>query len=137
MNSLAGSRVILWAAQQCDVNGLEKSLACQGCHLQIVKSFDELRAVMERHDVDLIVARLCHSLRRPLLELLSWVRDIPSPPPVVIVADSLDVDLYLEAMRRGAFDCVGLPLNEKVLVRIMAHALEGQYVEAYAGGRGK
>jgi len=57
MNSLAGSRVILWAAQQCDVNGLEKSLAGQGCDLQIVQSLDELqqrtvRTAVERDDAN-------------------------------------------------------------------------------------
>ncbi len=134
MNSLAGSRVILWGAQQCDLNTLEKSLAHQGCHVHVVESLEALRAVTEGHDVDVILARVCPCIERPLQEMLSWVRDMPSPPPVLIVADSLDVDLYLEAMRRGAFDCLGLPLNENELIRIMTHALEARYLQVSAGG---
>jgi len=134
MNSLAGSRVVLWAAQQCDLNGLEGILGCEGCHVHVVGSLEELRAVTEGHDVDVILARVCPCIERPLQEMLRWVRSISSPPPVLIVADSLDVDLYLEAMQRGAFDCVGLPLNKDELIRIMTHALEARCLQVSAGG---
>jgi FixJ family two-component response regulator len=36
---------------------------------------------------------------------------------------TLDVDLYLEAMRRGAFDCISLPLEEREFARIVSRAL--------------
>ncbi len=136
MSSLAGNRVILWGAQQCDLNALEESLVRQGCLVHTVESLEELRAVMEGIDADLIVVRLCRCLERVLLEVLGWMQEAPSPP-VLIVADALDVDLYLEAMRRGAFDCVGLPLNENELIRIMSRALEARHTRASAAGGGK
>ncbi len=134
MNSLAGNRVMVWGGQQDDLNALRESLARQGCVVHEVKSTEQLRKFMEAHEVDLIVARMCRCLERPVLEVLRWMQDAPSPPPILIVVDALDVDLYLEAMRRGAFDCVGLPLNENELIRIVSHALEARHLHASAAG---
>jgi DNA-binding NtrC family response regulator len=136
MNPLAGNRVVLWGAQQNDLDTIRQSLTRVGLHVQPVDSLEDLRAVIEGQEVDLIVARLCRCFERPLLGLLASFHDAPSAPPVLIVADGVDVHLYLEAMRRGAFDCVGLPLNEKELIRIVTRALEVQQSQAVAcGGR--
>ncbi len=135
MNSLAGNRVVLWRAPQEDLNALGKSLARRGFLVLAVDSPEQLRSVIRGQDVDLIVARLCRCFERPLLELLRWLQKVPAAPQVLIVADAMDVDLYLEAMRRGAFDCVGLPLNENELERIVSQALETRHLQAAAGGR--
>ena len=135
MNSLAGNRVVLWGAPQEDLNALGKSLARRGFLVQGVDSLEQLRSIIRGQDVDLIAARLCRCFERPLLELLRWLQNVPAAPQVLTVADAMDVDLYLEAMRRGAFDCVGLPLNENELERIVSQALETRHLRAAAGGR--
>ena len=135
MNSLAGNRVVLWGTPQEDLNALGKSLARRGFLVQAVDSPEQLRSIIRGQDVDLIVARLCRCFERPLLELLRWLQNVPAAPQVLTVADAMDVDLYLEAMRRGAFDCVGLPLNENELERIVSRALATRRLQAAAGGR--
>ncbi len=134
MNPLAGSRVVLWGVQQDDLDAIGQSLAHMGLQVLPVDSLENLRAVIEEQEVELIVARLCRCYEHPLSELLASLRGAASAPPVLIVADGVDVDLYLEAMRRGAFDCVGLPLNEKELTRIVTRALGVRQGQALACG---
>lgn len=134
MNSLEGNRVVLWGARREDLNALGRILARQGCLVEEVDSLEELRNPVRGQKVDLVVARLCRCYERPLLELLSWAQGVPAMPQVLIVSDALDVDLYLEGMRRGAFDCVGLPLNEAELIRIVSRALDLRHAQAFAAG---
>jgi DNA-binding NtrC family response regulator len=46
---------------------------------------------------------------------------------VLTLAAALDVDLYLEAMQLGAFDCAGLPLDRKELARLIGRAAEARF----------
>jgi DNA-binding NtrC family response regulator len=133
MNDFSG-RVVLWKAPQDVLDELGKSLARFGFQVHEVDSLEDVRAAIQGHDTDLVVTRLCGCFRRPL-ELLAWLEHVPSASPVLIVTAGVDVPLYLEAMRRGAFDCVGLPLNENELVRIVTRALEARHMQAAAGGR--
>ena len=134
MNPVEGHHVALWGPLEGDLHGVGGSLARQSCLVHQVESLEELFAVMHTHAVDLVVVRLCRCRERPLEELLRWVWEAPSRPLVLIVADALDVDLYLEAMRRGAFDCVGLPLNENELIRIVGRALDARHLQFAAAG---
>jgi DNA-binding NtrC family response regulator len=133
MKDLDGARVLLWGAQHNDVHALRECLEHRGLRVEEVDTFEELRAALRAQEVDLIVTRLCGCFQRPL-DMLTWLRQIPSAPPVVVVTVAGDVDLYLEAMRRGAFDSVGLPLNDKELIRIVSSALEARHSVLSAGG---
>lgn len=79
-------------------------------------------AWVESRSVDLVVAWLCQSYRGPL-ELLTRLKGLLAAPPVLVVSCGMDVNLYLEAMRLGAFDCVASPVEETELVRIVSAAL--------------
>ncbi len=133
MNFLSGCRVILWGPQDNAVELLGENLVCRGFQVQTVGSLEELNNALAEQDVDLIVARLCRCFAEPL-ELLGRLQGAPSAPPVLIVTEGPDVHLYLEAMRRGAFDCVALPLNQQELLRIVKCALETRLLQASAGG---
>lgn len=137
MNSLAGNHVVLWGPPQEDLNALREILARRGLIVQQADSLDDLRAAVLGEEVDLVMARLCRCLERPLLDLLVWLQNVPSPPQVLIVADAMNVELYLEAMRRGAFDCVGLPLNENELMRIVTSAAEARLLHSAVARGGK
>jgi DNA-binding NtrC family response regulator len=92
-----------------------------GCRALSVKTPDELFETLKAGPVDLIVAFVC---RTPLaLQFFPSAGYTDDLPPVVVVACTADVDLYLEAMKRGAFDCVSLPINEKEFSRIVSRAL--------------
>jgi DNA-binding NtrC family response regulator len=133
MNLGNGLRVVLWGPQDNGLELLGESLACRGFRVQAVNSFEELSSALEAQEVDLIVARLCRRFHAPL-ELLGRLQSAPAAPPVLVVTGEPDLHLYLEAMRRGAFDCVALPLNQSELVRIVSRALEARTLQAFAGG---
>ncbi len=133
MENLGDARVLLWGAQRDDLDALRERLEHWGLRVEGVNSFEELRAAVRGRKVDLIVTRLCGCFQRPL-DMLVWLQQTPSAPPVVVVTAAADVDLYLEAMRRGAFDSVGLPLNEQELLRIVSSALEARHGAVTARG---
>jgi DNA-binding NtrC family response regulator len=133
MRLLAGKRVLLWGSHPRALGALECSLENQGARTEKVGSLEQALAVLRGEDVDLMVAQLCEGFAHPL-ELLTCLGEEPSAPPVLMVAGAMDVSLYLEAMRRGAFDCIGLPLNEMELLRIVSRALEAQGARVTSGG---
>ncbi len=133
MKPLARCHVVLWGPEDDTLDLLGENLVYQGFHVHTVGSLEELSSILEEQDVDLIVARLCRCFGGPL-ELLGRLQGAPSAPPVLIVTEGPDIHLYLEAMRRGAFDCVALPLNSHELIRIVTHALEARPLQASVGG---
>ena len=126
MSSRAGNRIAVWGSWPEGLNELQGCLTRQGFQVQRVDSQEDVRAAVEAGRVDAIVTRLCSGCSGAVMRLLAWLQDIPSAPPVVLVTDETNVPLYLEAMRRGAFDCVGLPLNDQELNRIVTRALIAQ-----------
>lgn len=71
--------------------------------------------------MDVVVADIaceCESL-----ELLEELRQRPEKLPVVIVSGMSDVELYLEAMNRGAFDFLVQPLSPKEFLSVVRKAL--------------
>jgi DNA-binding NtrC family response regulator len=99
-----------------------KLLEQEGCEVLDLHSLEELKKEMQGRGVHLIVSRICPCCRE-WEELLSRAERNQEFPPVVLLASGFEVDLYLEAMRRGAFDSIGLPLNENELLRVAASAL--------------
>lgn len=117
-------RVTLWsppAAAGSELAAVGTVLERQGCRLAAAATAREVERKIAAHSVDLIVARLTSGFREPLELLAGGRRHLP---PVVVVTTGNEVDLYLEAMRAGAFDGVGLPVDEKELLRISLCAVE-------------
>lgn len=131
MKPPSGMRVVLWSDEANEWAPIEKALARLGCRLEVAASTGQVVRLIKSHLADLIVARLRQGWHQPL-ELLAWMKGVKAPPPVLVVSSDLDVSLYLEAMERGAFDCVGLPLNENELCRIVSEALEPRRLEISA-----
>jgi DNA-binding NtrC family response regulator len=127
MKSLESARVLIWAKEPAALAVVEETLLRLGSRVQAVDSLERLRQAIRVYPVDIIVAQVSHRFREPL-ELLARSRDVEGFPPMLLVATTHDVQLYLEGMRRGAFDCLGLPLDEKELVRIVSHALEARHL---------
>lgn len=123
MKPFDGAFVILWAEQPEELAVIEEILLGLGCRIQAVRSLEQLQGLIAGHSADLIVAALRQSFQSPL-DLLTRQWRGEALPPVLVVTDMLDVHLYLEALQRGAFDGVGLPLDENELIRIAGRALE-------------
>lgn len=132
MKPFEGTRVVLWAGWPEALATVGETLSKLGCRVQSVDSLEQVRRAMEGNRPGLIVAQLCYCFRQPL-ELLRRLRPAESPPPVLVVSPGSDVDLYIEAMRLGAFDCVGHPVDQRELIRIVSQALETQLKEAAKG----
>jgi len=133
MKPFEGARVILWAGEPDELAAIEQTLSGLGCSVQSLSSFERVRRAIESGSIDLVVACLSRCFSGPL-ELLSWLQRAESSLPVLVVVEAWDKNLYLEALRRGAFDGLGLPLNEKELIRIASRALEAQRLPLAACG---
>lgn len=150
MEPFEGKRVILWATPRAletdgarGLSAVTEALGRLGCQVEMLTS-DRPTAVAERlpsssrvrrggqrentRRPDLILAHVCNKCRAPL-EMLTRSNEHAHLPPVVLLATALDMPVYLEGMRRGAFDCVSLPLQEKEFIRILTRALQERVLE--------
>lgn len=125
---------MVWGEKQSEVRQLGETLTRLGFQARVTETMADVLDATWEHRADLIIARLSGCFPLPL-QLLDSLEEFPSAPPVLIVTSGADVHLYLEAMRRGAFDCVGLPLQENELIRIVTRALETRQTVAVGGGQ--
>jgi CheY-like chemotaxis protein len=138
VESLAGKRVLLWVSPRAldadsarGLSAMRATLARLGCRVEMLTSDEQVSERLRHNAPDLILAHVCNMCRGPL-EMLARLGRYGQPvvsktearPPVVLLATALDMPAYLEGMRRGAFDCVGLPMQEKEFVRILTRALQ-------------
>lgn len=134
MNQGDEKRVVLLETADCPLEAAGDILSRHGLQVRATSSLRQVLASIRARQVDLVVARLCHGCRQAL-ELLSSLGGKSDAPPVLVVTAGADVRLYLEAMQRGAFDCVAVPVDEQEMIRIVARALAPQQeCLASAGG---
>lgn len=126
-SSVAGMKVALCAREIEEVQPLAQVLTGLGCNVQAAESTEELEELLEKQPIDVVLAHVCPS-RLQFLEILGR-REMPPVVPLLCHADS---GLYLEALKRGAFDCVPLPVRESELVRVLQ--LAGERSKAVTAG---
>jgi two-component system response regulator HydG len=131
-----GKRVVLWGRQSDELGDLKATLERREFAVEWASSEDQVRNIIQKDGADLVIAPLHSGFESPL-KLLRWSRGLVNPPPVLIVTGGNQVPLYLEAMERGAFDCIPLPVDENELMRIVGQALQSRYhtLVAEAGRR--
>ncbi len=105
-----------------EVPQLESVLMRYDCMLRRVTSGEELFDAVESAPVDLVLLVLSkgHPERLALLRAKDASCKLP---PVVVLTDCFDVDLYVEALRLGAFDGLGVPFDSKELLRVVRAAV--------------
>jgi len=127
MKAMGEARVALWMAPASNLDSVEKSLLQLGCTVIRVGAFQDLWRLMES-DLDLLVVNCKNAA-----EVLFWMNGMRRPgqitPAVLALATSFDVEEYLRAMAMGAFDCLGLPVQEKELQRLVSRAIENRQAE--------
>ena len=123
MNQLGICPIVLWSECEDDLDQVRRALSAEGWSPRWAGNEAEVRESVTRGEAELVLIRLCGRDPGPFA-LLDWLSQQPGAPPSVLIADRIDVWDYLDAMRRGAFDCVELPLDESELVRIVSKALE-------------
>ncbi len=120
---LDGMKILLWRPRTrdqvaaLDIALVEEALLRTGCTVRYVSSFEEFTKLELRESWDAVLLQLGHT-PEDSLELLNSLRWADAPP-VVTLASVVEEDLYLKAMRMGAFDCVSLPLDENELLRVL------------------
>jgi len=124
---LSEVRVAVWISANDGLSPVETALSHLQCRVDHASSYQHLWELMEQ-DLDLIVAS-CQSAP----EVLRWMKDVSragsSPPPVLTVATSNNVEEYLHAMALGAFDCVALPIEQRELGRLIDRAIQERHAE--------
>jgi len=113
--SSRGRRVLLVDENTEDLHAYAEVLRRQGCDVRACGSFHEGRDCLEAGSFDLvIVSQGSHAFEgRPLLEqAIETDREVP----VVVVATSVDIQAYLDAMQLGARDYIEKPLSASQLV---------------------
>jgi DNA-binding NtrC family response regulator len=123
MKKLFGTRIALWSQRPNDLAQMRIPLLRLGCEVLQVESFAQLGQWVKSHAIDLIVTGLSAE-DQSAFELITWLKEIPDAPALLVAGGAPDMDLYLEVMRRGAFDCIRLPLDEYELARIVGAAVE-------------
>lgn len=90
-----------------------------GCDTKVLETVEDLRNALRISVPDLILLWLFPKTR-DLLEAFSVAAELGGEVPIVVLTDSMNMDLYVEALKRGAVDAVGVPLklNKPELLRI-------------------
>jgi len=123
MKAKRGKRVAIWTGDAELRSDLSRFLTNAGLRVLATDSREQVQSWITDGQAELVIADLSQTWLEPL-DFLTWIRSQPSAPPVVIVSEEFHISLYLEAMRRGAFDGIGLPLSEPEVRRVVARALE-------------
>lgn len=125
MKPLDGARIGIWKGAPGELAATGEALNELGAWVLPLNSFIKLRQQIEKHSLDVVLVTCAHAR-----ELLVWLRDFrqlwegKSVPLVIALGGTFDVGLYLEAMALGAFDAVGLPVEQTELVRLVQKAME-------------
>jgi len=110
-----GRRVLLVDENAEDLHAYTEVLRRQGCDVRACGSFQEGKGCLEVGSFDLVVvSQGSHAFEgRPVLkQAIETDREVP----VVVVATSVDIEAYLDAMQLGARDYIEKPLSPSQLV---------------------
>jgi DNA-binding NtrC family response regulator len=115
---LGGAVIALCAREPEELAPVEALLKEMGSDVHAAESVDELDELLEQEKVDVVLLHICPS-RQEFLDVL----DRKMVPPMVPLLCHTDRHLYMETLRRGAFDCVPLPIHKGELERVLTLAL--------------
>jgi sigma-B regulation protein RsbU (phosphoserine phosphatase) len=120
---------VLIADDQADVcEALRILLKGDGYEIELVSGPSSLLDSLERQDFDLVLLDLNYTRDttsgREGLDLLTHIRAMDQNLPVVVMTAWSNVDLAVEAMRRGACDFVQKPWDNKQVLASVRHHVE-------------
>ncbi|HXT39127.1 MAG TPA: sigma-54 dependent transcriptional regulator [Candidatus Angelobacter sp.] len=120
---------ILIADDQPDVlEALRLLLKGEGCRAETVNSPAKVLAALEKDEFDVVLMDLNYARDTTSgqegLELLARVQALDGAPPVVVMTAWANIELAVEAMRRGARDFIQKPWDNPRLVAIIRNQIE-------------
>jgi phosphoserine phosphatase RsbU/P len=116
-------RVLIADDQETVCEALRILLKCDGCETELVSGPASVLDSLERSNFDLVLLDLNYTRDttsgREGLDLLTRIRSMDQNLPIVVMTAWSNVDLAVEAMRRGACDFVQKPWdNQQVLASV-------------------
>ena len=120
-NILKAASVALCGCEMEELASVSALLNEMGCVVHHAETIKQLEAIIAGKDLDAIVIHVCPS-RQEFLPILGRF-DMPAVIPLLRHADK---HLYPELLRRGAFDCVPLPVQKGELKRVLTLAIENR-----------
>ena len=121
MNSISGVRIICIGPKE-GFAGIRRVLDDHGAEVRVVKTLPEFEKFEKLSLPDLVFVWLVRDTRN-LLKVLPLLKKEHKRVPVIVVTDRTNLDLYLNALTLGAFDALGLPVDEVELLRITRREL--------------
>jgi DNA-binding NtrC family response regulator len=115
---LENASIALCAREPEELEPIADILTGMGCRVRVAENAGELSELIEQERVDVVLAHVCPS-RQEFLEILGR-QDLP---PVIPLLCHADRHLYMDTLRRGAFDCVPLPAQQDELRRVLMLAV--------------
>lgn len=106
----------------CERDELEPLAALveeMGYAVHRVETIEQLNPLLDTKELDVILIHVCPS-RQEFLPIL----DRAGLPPVIPLLRHADQHLYLQLLRRGAFDCVQMPSQKDELERVLSLAVQ-------------
>jgi FixJ family two-component response regulator len=121
-------RVLIADDQATVCEALRLLLKSDGYETELVSGPASLLESLERRDFDLVLLDLNYTRDttsgREGLDLLTRIRAMDQTLPVVVMTAWSNVDLAVEAMRRGACDFVQKPWDNKQVLASVRHHVE-------------
>ncbi len=130
MKKIEELRIGVWSQAPEDGRAIEQALRNLGCQATLVGSSDNLVHLARRKALDVVTASLFPGFREPLRLLASESK--ADLPPMIVVTDAWETELYLEAVELGAFDGLSFPLDQKELRRVVVAAVWGRHLQRAA-----
>jgi DNA-binding NtrC family response regulator len=100
---------------------LVKILHEYGYQVKEVKKIHEAAQLCKVEDFSLIISNLESSISEEL-KILDLVRHLGSKTRVVFITPHMEVETYIKARAKGAFDCIDKVLEESALREVIAGA---------------
>lgn len=129
--ALMAASVALYGCDLEELKSVANQLRGMGCEVRTANTSAELERLLSEQKIDAIVAQLCPSEA----ELLGIMKRAGLPPVIPLLRQA-DESMYMDLLRRGAFDCVPLPSQEKELRRVLYLAVTGDSKRVAGMGAG-
>jgi two-component system, NtrC family, response regulator AtoC len=132
MRSETDSKTILISDDEAEVRSyLETALRCQGYAVETAQDGEEVLSCLHgQPDISAVLLDLIMP-RQGGLETLRQIRSINKDLPVIVVSGAGSPLNVVEAMRSGATDFLGKPINHEDLRKTLKKALERERQAAY------
>jgi DNA-binding NtrC family response regulator len=120
-NTLLAASVALCGCDAEELKTVANQLTEMGCAVHMADTIDQLDRMLGEEKIDAIIAHFCPSR----LEFLP-IMDRAGLPPLIPLLRHADKYMYMDLLRRGAFDCVPLPSQESELRRVLNLAVSAK-----------